>query len=118
MRKSVLLLVVIVAVLLFAVSCSTSSFSQDGIATNLAVREYKELGKFTYSSGKVGYSDILNAAKSIYPDCDEVIDIYTETVDSTILFIFHTRTINVRATAIKWLDVGPNGLFEHRLNND
>ena len=103
-------------VLLLAVSCSTSSFKQDGITTNLAVREYKELGDFTYSSGKVGYTDILAAAKRIYPGCDDVIDIYTETVDSTILFIFHVRTINVYATAIKWLDVPADGKYEHKLN--
>ena len=114
MKKTVLLLAIVAAVLLLAVACSTSSFSQEGSTTDLAVREYKELGKFTYSSGKVGYTDILAAAKAVYPECDEVIDIYTETVDSTILFIFHVRTINVYATAIKWLDAEP-GKFEHRL---
>ena len=102
MKKSILILLSVV-LLFSAVSCTSYNFVQEGITTSLANREYKELGKICSNSGKLGYWEILKEAQELYPECDEIIDIYVdEKVTSLGPLLFGKTTVT--ATAIQWLD--------------
>ncbi len=50
-----------------------------------------------------GYLDVLAAAKELYPECDEIIDIYVDDTISTFLILSFSNR-NTIATAIKFLD--------------
>ena len=97
------LICLIVCVALVVTSCSSTSISGYGVTTNLATREYKELGKVVIP-GQISYSDLLSKAKELYPDCDALIDVIQEDTISTLLFVIKIPKRTTTATAIQWLD--------------
>ena len=95
------------AVLLLVLGCTITS-TVPLVYTNNESVKFQILGEVKYeSSGQVGYSDLLRAARALYPDCDYVIDIMIDkkTV-TTILFFFkigEVVTNTMRGTAIKYI---------------
>jgi hypothetical protein len=61
------------------------------VPTNNESAKFEILGEVRYeSSDRIGYTELLRAARNIYPDCDYVIDVMvdhkTETTTKTIVF--------------------------------
>ena len=100
--KKIVFLTVILVTLAICVSCSTTNTHSFGVTTDLSSREYVELGRVSVS-GMKGYLDVLAAAKELYPECDEIIDIYVDDTVSSFLVLSVSKR-NTIATAIKFLD--------------
>ena len=76
--------------------------------TNNTNTKFEVLGEVVYESGtRIGYSELLRAARNLYPDCDYVIDVMIDQkVVITKLFfweIYRVSTYAMRGTAIKYL---------------
>jgi hypothetical protein len=70
--------------------------------------EYEVLGEVIYESdSRIGYTELLRAARRLYPDCDFVIDIMIDRRETTTGFFFwefDTRiTWIMRGTAIRYV---------------
>jgi hypothetical protein len=64
---------------------------------------YVILGPVTYESSEhVGYTDLLNAAKGRYPDCDYVVDVMIDIKRFGILGYPISQTYYMRGTAVKY----------------
>jgi len=76
--------------------------------TNNVNTDFEILGEVIYeSSDRIGYTELLRAARRLYPDCDYVIDIMVDRRETTTRFFFLESITSVtwimRATAIKYI---------------
>jgi len=105
--KKVFGLGLLCAVLLLVLGCTITSTTPLVYTNNESVK-FQILGEVKYeSSDHIGYSELLKAARALYPDCDYVIDIMIDkkTV-TTMLFFFkvgESVTNTMRGTAIKYI---------------
>ena len=105
-------------VLLLVLGCTSTKVVTDTspfVYTNNESTKLVILGEVRLeSSDRKGYNDLLKAARSLYPDCDYVIDIMidkkTVTTTKTTVFFFLRRqsvdtvnTYTMRGTAIKYV---------------
>ena len=113
--KKIIFLAAACLVLLFINSCvSVREYSNPHFYTHTST-EYEILGEVILeSSERVGFVELLRAARNLYPDCDYVIDIMmdqkvTETIRTTfaIIGIYQTTETDIiwimRGTAIKYI---------------
>ena len=85
------------------------------IYTNSTSTEFEILGEVVYeSSNRIGYTELLKAARKLYPDCDYIIDIMVDRRDVTTKFLFFEGTKSIksvtwimRGTAIKYIRKQP-----------
>ena len=76
--------------------------------TNNESTKFEVLGEVLYESGdRIGYTELLKAARKLYPDCDYVIDVMIDQKTVTTIFIFfkigQVVTCTMRGTAIKYV---------------
>ncbi|MDR0301842.1 MAG: hypothetical protein LBI04_05960 [Treponema sp.] len=98
---------VMLGLVLFSTFACTSIATTPFVYTNSGNTDIKILGEVVYeSSDRIGYTELLKAARNIYPDCDYVIDIMIDRRDTTtVLFFFllSTKTTwTMRGTAVKY----------------
>lgn len=110
-----LIILSLIAILIFA-SCSTVSPSKEaGLVSSLAEKEYEILGTITkdytvrslmgiITWGGGGYADLLEEAKELYPEMDEIINIRKDSKTTAILGIYNRFTKTFSATVIKFVD--------------
>jgi hypothetical protein len=98
MRKNILALGIACAVCLLFLECvSTSPLFYD----NNSVKDFTILGEVTYeSAGRVGFQDLLKAAKKKYAECDYVVDVMVDKKSSA--FFGTTNTFIMRGSAIQY----------------
>lgn len=115
MNKKVLISILVICLALTLTSCHSLKIgaSDSGVTTALVPREYEVLGTVTmegkitnimgvYTSGGMGYSDLLAQAKAQYPGTDAVIDIYLDESAQYIFGVYNTFTQHYTATAIRY----------------
>ena len=107
--KKIYFLMISCIILLLTLSCvsvDVSSSTVPFVYTNNQNTEIEILGEvFFESRERVGYYELLKAARNLYPDCDYVIDIMvdqkiTTTVTTTSFFM---RKSQKTEAAIKWV---------------
>ena len=95
------------AAFLLVLGCKTM-ITAPFVYTNNESSKFEILGEIRYeSSDRNGYTEMLAAARKLYPDCDYVIDIMIDckTV-TTILFFWkvgQVQTYKMSGTAIKYV---------------
>ncbi|MPM77159.1 hypothetical protein SDC9_124159 [bioreactor metagenome] len=91
MKKSLSILIT-VAILSLLIGCTTSNTSSRPLAAYSIFpadsSTYTILGE-VYAEGEVGYLDLLDEARAVYPGCDDVVNIKVD-VQSTTVFSFFT----------------------------
>jgi len=105
--KKVLGVGLLCAVFLLVLGCTITSTAPLVYTNNESVK-FQILGEVKYeSSDRIGYTELLKAARALYPDCDYVIDIMIDKKTVTkILFFFkigEVVTNTMRGTAIKYI---------------
>lgn len=89
MKKSLFILIT-VAILSLLIGCTTTdSASRPLAAFSIFPADsstYTILGE-VYAEGKVGYLDLLDEARAVYPGCDDVVNIKVD-VQSTTVYSF------------------------------
>ena len=93
-------------VLLSINACSTVTTTPHFYSSSVTTG-FEVLGEVIYESAdKIGFVELLRAARKIYPDCDYVIDIMIDRRDTTInafgLKSVKSTTWIMRGTAIKY----------------
>jgi hypothetical protein len=94
-------------VLLTTFACKSTT-TAPYLYTNNGNTKYEILGEVVYeTSNRVGYTELLKAARNIYPDCDYVIDIMIDRQETTSRFLFFPQTVKsvtwiMRGTAVKY----------------
>jgi hypothetical protein len=103
---------VTVCVVVMSVFSCTTFVTSPAFYTNNTNTEFEILGEVVYESGgRIGYIELLREARSLYPDCDYVIDIMVDRQDTTTAFFFLksvTTTWIMRGTAIKYTIIRPS----------
>ena len=102
--------------LLFISSCSTSMpYKSAGLVGNVVEKDYEILGPVSVSGkhhnvlgiigwGGIGYNDLLEKAKELYPETEAVINI-TEDINSFSVAIFYNCFgVDLTGLAIKYAD--------------
>jgi len=94
-------------VLLPILGCTVTSTAPLVYTNNESVK-FQILGEVKYeSSDRIGYTELLKAARALYPDCDYVIDIMIDRkVVTKFLLIWkigEVVTNTMRGTAIKYI---------------
>ena len=104
--------------LLLVLGCTSTKVTTNVVPwvyTNNESTKLVILGEVRYeSSDRIGYTELLRAARNLYPDCDYVIDIMidqkTVTTTRTTVFFFSRRqsvdtvaTYTMRGTAVKYV---------------
>ena len=97
--------------LLLAASCTTVQISTEPrFYSNNPNTEFEILGEVIYESAdRVGYIELLRAARNLYPECDYVIDIMVDQkkVTTTMVFFAMSSTTEestyvMRGTAVAY----------------
>ena len=80
------------------------------------------LGEVTYESAtKIGFQELLKAARSKYRNCDYVIDVMVDSQTTTTSFLFlsgTSTTYTMRGTAIQYVRNTPDGQATSTLDQD
>ena len=105
--KKFLCVGIVSAVLLLVLGCQTTSIAPL-VYTNNESSKFEILGEVRYeSSDRNGYTEMLAAARKLYPACDYVIDIMIDqkTVTTKLFFwkVGEAVTYKMRGTAIKYV---------------
>ncbi|MCL2252080.1 MAG: hypothetical protein FWC12_09240 [Treponema sp.] len=109
--KKVFYLGMTLFVFLLITACTTTVVTTEPrFYANNTNTEFEILGEIIYESEeRIGYIELLRAARNIYPDCDFVIDIMVDqksTIKTTMFFFLISRseisTWVMRGTAIKY----------------
>jgi len=107
--KKILFMVTACLALLLAMSCTSTivnTSTTPHLYTNSTSTEFEILGEIIYESkDRVGFIELLRAARNLYPDCDYVIDIMMDqktTTQITTTKFFMRRTQSVE-TNIVWV---------------
>ena len=105
-------------VLLLVLGCTSTNVVTSTVPlvyTNNVSTKFVVLGEIRYeSSDRIGYNEMLKAARRLYPDCDYVIDIMVDhktvvTTKTTFFFIQVSESVDtvatyiMRGTAIKYV---------------
>jgi len=106
----IIALVAILALLAITGCKSVEISTEPRFYTNNTTTDFIILGEIVYESkDRVGYTEMLRAAREIYPECDFVIDIMVDqkkTVTTTVFLWWVTRkevsTWVMRGTAIEY----------------
>lgn len=98
---------ILFSVLLLILSC-VSIATTPFLYTNNTNTNFEILGEIIYeSSNRIGYTELLRAARKLYPDCDFVIDLMIDQKETTTRFFFYKSLKNItwlmRGTAIKYV---------------
>ena len=114
MKKTLLL--VLSVLLLFAVGCSTARVPEtiNSSVITLEPGTYEVLGNveltstnnnimFLFEFGGKGYDDLLEKAKSIYAECDDVVNVHVEQKGSLYLGVYNYQKRVISGTAVKYL---------------
>ena len=117
MKKLVktLSLVLVVFVLLTSCASITVPHSATEVKTELVAKDYEVLGNVhmpstiksifgLFSFGGRGYTDLLEYAQDIHPECDKVIDIYHDHKSMLLLGFYNSKSTLITGTAIKFVD--------------
>ena len=117
MKNLVKMLSLILVVFVLLTSCATTTvpYAAAEVKTELVAKDYEILGNVhmgstitnffgIVSSGGKGYTDLLEQAQRIHPDCDKVIDINYDKKGHLTLGFFNTQSILITGTAIKFVD--------------
>ena len=90
--------------------CGCISTTSPVVYTDNPKKDFEILGEVTYHSKmalpgiqKNGFTALLAAARTKYPDCDYVIDIMIDRKTTFVLFIFPYTNYVMRGTAIKYI---------------
>ena len=116
MRKSFKVIILGIIVLLAFSSCSSRFPYRDaGLVGEVIAKDYEVLGPVSISADKhnilgfvswggLGYNDLLNKARELYPETDAVINI-TEDINTFSIFIFYNSFgFDMSGLAIKYVD--------------
>jgi len=117
--KRVFCFVLLCAVLMMVLGCTTTNVNTNIVPyayTNNISTKFTILGEVRYEStfDRTGYNELLKAARSLYPDCDYVIDVMIDqktvtTTKNTMLFFRQLQSVEtvsthiMRGTAIKYI---------------
>jgi len=97
----------VICLVLLSINACTSVSTTPHFYTSTTTAGFEVLGEVIYESAdKVGFIELLRAARRLYPDCDYVIDIMIDRRDTTTTS-FGAKTIKnttwiMRGTAIKY----------------
>ena len=96
-------------IFLLLMACTTMTTTPH-IYTNNTNTEFEILGEVLYeSANRTGYTELLRAARNLYPDCDYVIDIMVDKRETTMKFFYLQSITNItwimRGIAIKYKDI-------------
>ena len=97
----------IIGLLLLLINACTSISTTPYFYTSNTSAEFEILGEIVYESNdRIGYTELLRAARRIYPDCDYVIDLMIDRREIVTTFFF-SRTVKditwiMRGTAIQY----------------
>jgi len=99
-----------IALLAITACKSVEIFTEPRFYTNNTTTEFIILGEIIYESkDRVGYTEMLKAAREIYPECDFIIDVMVDqkkTVTTVVFLWWVTRkevsTWVMRGTAIEY----------------
>ena len=124
MRKSFKVIILGIIVLLAFSACSSRFPYRDaGLVGEVIAKDYEVLGPVSVSGsnhnvlgiigwGGIGYNDLLEKAKELYPETDAVINI-TEDVKSFSVWLFYNSFgMDLSGLAIKYID----NLENHSVN--
>jgi len=106
--KKVLFLGIACSFLLLLLSCTTMRTTPVAYTNNTDTK-FEILGEVTYESAdRTGYTELLRAARELYPDCDYVIDVMVDKREVTSKFLWFSESIKsttwiMRGTAIKYV---------------
>ena len=96
------------SVLLLLSTCTTVTTTPTFYSNNTNTK-FEILGEVVYESAtRIGYTELLRAARNLYPDCDYVIDIMVDRRETTTTFKpFWDKSIKdvtwiMRGTAIRY----------------
>lgn len=116
MRKLLKSILLSAVLLLIISSCSTSMpYKNAGLVGNVVEKDYEILGPVSVSGkhhnvlgiigwGGIGYNDLLEKAKELYPETEAVINI-TEDINSFSVAIFYNCFgVDLTGLAIKYVD--------------
>ncbi|MCL2186578.1 MAG: hypothetical protein FWB86_12130 [Treponema sp.] len=96
----------ILCLILFALTACTTVTTTPFIYTNNTNTEFEILGEVVYESEtRPGFIEFLKAARKLYPDCDYVIDIMVDQIETSTVFIMLLAKRNkfiMRGVAIKY----------------
>ena len=114
-KFSAILILALALVLLASCANIKQPAASSGITTALVEKDYEVLGRVKleakvtnilgmFSFGGKGYADLLEAAIELYPETDDVINVYVDNTGSTILGVYNTFGKVLTGTAIKYVD--------------
>lgn len=116
MRKPFKVIILGIIVLLAFSACSSRFPYRDaGLVGEVIAKDYEVLGPVSISADKhnvlgfvswggLGYNDLLNKARELYPETDAVINI-TEDINTFSIFIFYNSFgFDMSGLAIKYVD--------------
>jgi len=99
--------------------CGCISTTSPVVYTDNPKKDFEILGEVTYDSKmsipgiqKNGFTALLAAARTKYPNCDYVIDIMIDKKTTFVLFIFPHTNYVMRGTAIRYIKMNQNGNAE------
>lgn len=123
MRRKFLVVVFVAVLLVTLTSCTSYRLpsKEAGLVGNLIEKDYEILGPVTVSGrvhnlfwifgfGGIGYKDILEEARELYPETDAVINITKDRTSFSLLLIYNNFGYEFTGLAIKYLDTGANTL--------
>ena len=115
MRKT-FIIVLVSLIVLVSTSCATRMpYAEAGLVGNLAEKDYEILGPVKVSGlnhnilgfigwGGIGYNDLLEEAKRLYPETDAVINILEDRKSFTVALIYNNFGVELSGLAIKYID--------------
>jgi len=97
----------IICLVLLIINACTSVSTNPHLYTSNTSAEYIILGEIVYESNDhIGYTELLRAARRLYPDCDYVIDLMIDRreIVTTVFFIRTVKDVTwiMRGTAIQY----------------
>lgn len=116
MRKLLRSIVLGAVLLLVISSCSTRMpYQNPGLVGNVVEKDYEILGPVSVSGkhhnvlgiigwGGIGYNDILEKAKELYPETDAVINITEDVSSFNVAIFYNSFGFDMSGLAIKYID--------------
>lgn len=114
--KKTLVIAIMMAVLLLSASCATRMpYAEAGLIGPLAEKDYEILGPVGIEGrnhnilgfigwGGIGYNDLLDAARELYPETDAVINITEDFTSFAVAIIYNSFGFEISGLAIRYLD--------------
>lgn len=109
--------ILIIAVILLAIpSCNIKMpYQNSGIVGNVVEKDYEVLGPVSISGkhhnvlgiigwGGIGYNDLLDKAKELYPEADAVINIIEDVSSFSVAIFYNNFGVDMSGLAIRYID--------------